>query len=193
MRVNDDENIHKVLLILRHAKSSWKDKKVDDHDRPLNNRGRREAIKMGEHLKKMNVSPDTIITSSALRAIETTKYLCRYSGYNNLVEVNFSLHRGGIDDYINALSTIPNEKQIILIVGHNPDLEELAGILINRKIRIPTCTLVQLKLSTENWKSIDLHCNFRSELVDMWRPKKKLNNDVSILGSCQQSKIENNV
>ncbi len=44
-----DENIHKVLLILRHAKSSWKDKKVDDHDRPLNNRGRREAIKMGEH------------------------------------------------------------------------------------------------------------------------------------------------
>ena len=172
MPVNGDENIHKVLLILRHAKSSWKDKKADDHDRPLNNRGRREAIKMGEHLKKMNIYPDTIITSSALRAIETTKYLCRYSGYNNLVEVNFSLHRGGIDAYINALATVSNDKQKLLIVGHNPDLEELAGILINGKIRIPTCTLVQLKLSIENWKSIDLHCNFKSELVDIWRPKK---------------------
>ena len=103
MRVNGDENIHKVLLILRHAKSSWKDKKVDDHDRPLNNRGRREAIKMGEHLKIMNLLPDTIITSSALKSlVETTKYLCKYSGFNNLVEVNFSLHRGGIDAYINA-------------------------------------------------------------------------------------------
>ena len=172
MPVNREENTYKVLLILRHAKSSWKDKKVDDHDRPLNNRGRREAVKMGEHLKKSSIFPDTIITSSALRAIETTKYLCRYSGYNNLVEVNFALHRGGIDAYINALATVSNDKQKLLMVGHNPDLEELAGILINRKIRIPTCTLVQLKLSIENWKSIDLHSNFRSELVDIWRPKK---------------------
>jgi phosphohistidine phosphatase len=172
MRVKGDENIHKVLLILRHAKSSWKDKKVDDHDRPLNNRGRREAIKMAEHLKITNILPDTIITSSALRAVETTKYLCKYSGFNNLVEVNFSLHRGGIDAYINALATVSNDKQKLLIVGHNPDLEELAGILINGKIRIQTCTLVQLKLSIENWKSIDLHCNFKSELVDIWRPKK---------------------
>jgi phosphohistidine phosphatase len=172
MHVNGDENIHKDLLILRHAKSSWKDKKVDDHDRPLNNRGRREAIKMGEYLKKTNAFPDTIITSSALRAIETTKYLCKYSGYNNLVEVNFSLHRGGIDAYIDALATVSNDKQKLLIIGHNPDLEELTGILINKKIRIPTCTLVQLKLSIENWKFIDLHCNFRSELVDIWRPKK---------------------
>ncbi len=162
----------KVLLILRHAKSSWKDKKLDDHDRPLNKRGRREAIKMGEYLKKTNMMPDTIITSSALRAIETTKYTCRYSGYNNLVEVNFSLHQGGIDAYINALTAVANDKQKLLIIGHNPDLEELAGIIINKTIKIPTCTLVQINLSIENWKSISLHCNFRSELVNIWRPKK---------------------
>jgi phosphohistidine phosphatase len=172
MPVNGDKGIHKVLLILRHAKSSWKDKKVDDHDRPLNNRGRREAIKMGEHLKKTNTFPDAIITSSALRAIETTKYLCRYLGYNNLVEVNFSLHRGGIDAYTKAISTVSNDKQKLMIIGHNPDLEDLAWGLINKKIRIPTCTLIQLKLSIENWKSIDSHYNFRSELVDIWRPKK---------------------
>jgi phosphohistidine phosphatase len=171
MRVKGDQKIYKALLILRHAKSSWKNKKVDDHDRPLNKRGRKEAIKMGEHLKKTNILPDTIITSSALRAIETTKYICRYSGYNNLVEVNFSLHRGGIDSYIDSLASVSNDNQKLLIIGHNPDLEELVGILINRTIRIPTCTLVQLKLFIEDWKSIDLHCNFRSELVDVWRPK----------------------
>ncbi len=172
MRVSGGEKIYKVLLILRHAKSSWKDKKLDDHDRPLNKRGRREAIKMGEYLKKMNMMPDTIITSSALRAIETTKYTCRYSGYNNLVEVNFSLHQGGIDAYINALTAVANDKQKLLIIGHNPDLEELAGIIINKTIKIPTCTLVQINLSIENWKSISLHCNFRSELVNIWRPKQ---------------------
>ena len=172
MPVNGDNGNYKVLLILRHAKSSWKDKKVDDHDRPLNNRGRSEAIRMGEHLKKMNIFPDTIITSSALRAIETTKFLCRYSGYNNLVEVNFSLHQGGIEAYTKAIATVSNNKQKLMIIGHNPYLEYLAEGLINRKIRIPTCTLIQLKLSIENWKSIDSHYNFRSELVDLWRPKK---------------------
>jgi phosphohistidine phosphatase len=86
-----DEKINKILLILRHAKSSWKNKKLEDYDRPLNKRGKSEAIKMGKYLKEMAILPNLIITSSALRAIETTKYVCKHAGYENLIEVDSSL------------------------------------------------------------------------------------------------------
>ena len=100
MHVKEDQEENKVLLILRHAKSSWKNKKLNDHDRPLNKRGRKEAIKMGEYLREMDLVPDAIITSSALPAIETTTLVCRQSSYNGVVEVNFSFHAGNTLSYI---------------------------------------------------------------------------------------------
>lgn len=172
MHAKGGKQVSKVLLILRHAKSSWKNKKLNDHDRPLNKRGRNEAVKMGGYLKKINVIPDAIVTSSALRAIETTTLVCRNCDYDKLVEVNFAFHKGGTDSYVQAISTAPEDKKILMIVGHNPDVEDLASVITNRTIRIPTCTLVQIDLLVENWKSITLHSSFKSEIVNVWRPKK---------------------
>jgi phosphohistidine phosphatase len=172
MHVKGDNQVSKVLLILRHAKSSWKNKKLNDHDRPLNKRGRNEAVKMGLYLKKINLIPNTIVTSSALRAIETTTLVCRNCDYDKLVEVNFAFHKGGADSYIQAISTAPEDKRILLIVGHNPDVEDLVGVITNRNIRIPTCTLIQINLSIANWKNITLHDSYKSEIVNVWRPKK---------------------
>ena len=172
MHVKRDEQDYKVLLILRHAKSSWKNKKLSDHDRPLNKRGRREAIKMGEYLSKVNMIPDSIITSSALRAIETTTAVCRNCKYDKLVEVNFAFYKGGVDAYIQAISITPQDKTKLLIVGHNPDLEDLVSVITGRTIRIPTCTLVQIKWARENWKYIQLHSQLYGEIRTIWRPKK---------------------
>lgn len=171
MHVKREKQGSKVLLILRHAKSSWKNKKLNDHDRPLNKRGRNEAIKMGGYLKKMNIIPDAIVTSSALRAIETTTLVCRNCDYNKPLEVNFAFHKGGIDSYFHAISNAPEDKKILLIVGHNPDVEDLVSVLTNRTIRIPTCTLVQIDMSIENWKHITLNRSFKSEIVNVWRSK----------------------
>jgi phosphohistidine phosphatase len=172
MHVKGDERFHKVLLILRHAKSSWKNKKLDDHDRPLNRRGRREAIEMGEYLKKTNMIPNAIVTSSATRAIETTTLVCRNCSYNKLVEVNFEFHRGGTSAYIHAISIAPNDKNILLIVGHNPDLEDLIKVITNRTIKLPTCTLIQINMNIKNWKSTAIYGSFKSEIVNIWRPKR---------------------
>lgn len=167
----NDERSNRILLILRHAKSSWKNKKLDDHDRPLNKRGRSEAIKMGKYFNKMSILPNLIITSSALRAIETTKYVCKHARYENLVEVNSSLYGSNIDNYISVISTAFKTKDKLLIIGHNPVLEELVRFTANKIITLPTCTLVQINLIFENQDSISLHDNFRSEIVNVWRPR----------------------
>ncbi|MDR4489826.1 MAG: histidine phosphatase family protein [Candidatus Nitrosocosmicus sp.] len=172
MHVNREQSRNKVLLILRHAKSSWKNKKLNDHDRPLNKRGRKESVKMGEYLKNMDLIPDTIITSSALRAIETTTLLCRQSGYNGIVEVNFSFHEGNTTSYIQAITTSHEDKDRILIVGHNPTLEQLLNQLTNKTVRLPTCTLVQIKLNVSSWNRVIHHSGSKPEIVDIWRPKK---------------------
>lgn len=172
MHVNREQNRNKVLLILRHAKSSWKNKKLNDHDRPLNKRGRKEAIKMGEYLKNMDLMPDTIITSSALRAIETTTLLCRQGGYNGIVEVNFSFLEGNTTSYLQSISTSHEDKDRLLIVGHNPALEQLITTLTNKTVRLPTCTLVQIKLNVASWNTMLHNSGSKPEIVTIWRPKK---------------------
>ncbi|MDN5868725.1 MAG: histidine phosphatase family protein [Candidatus Nitrosocosmicus sp.] len=167
----NDGRSNKILLILRHAKSSWKNKKLDDHGRPLNKRGRSEAIKMGKYLNKMSILPNLIITSSALRAIETTKYVCKHARYENLVEVNSSLYGSNMDNYISVISTAFKTEEKLLIVGHNPVLEELVSFIANKIITLPTCTLVQINLIFENRDSISLYDIFRSEIVNVWQPK----------------------
>ncbi|HET6588762.1 MAG TPA: histidine phosphatase family protein [Candidatus Nitrosocosmicus sp.] len=172
MHVNREQNSNKVLLILRHAKSSWKNKKLNDLNRPLNKRGRNEAVKMGEYLKSMDLMPDMIITSSALRARETATLLCRQSGYDGMVEVNFSLHEGDTTSYIQAITTSHEDKNKLLIVGHNPTLEQLLSLLTNKTVSLPTCTLVQIKLNVASWNKVIYHSGSKPEIVNIWRPKK---------------------
>ena len=133
----EEKKFNKILLILRHAKSSWKNKKLEDYDRPLNKRGRSEAIKMGKYFKEMDILPNLIITSSALRAIETTKYVCKHAGYESLIEVDSSLYGSDIDNYISVISAAFKTRDRVLIIGHNPALEELVSLITN-KIMIST-------------------------------------------------------
>jgi len=69
----------KTLLLLRHAKSSWEDTKLDDHNRPLNERGKKDAPVMGDYLKNKNLTPDLIISSTAKRAKDTSKLVAKQS------------------------------------------------------------------------------------------------------------------
>ncbi|MCJ7765816.1 MAG: histidine phosphatase family protein, partial [Thiovulaceae bacterium] len=78
----------KTLLILRHAKSSWKEEHLSDHDRPLNKRGRHDAPKMGQLIRKKGLAPQLIICSSAKRARETVERLTEACGYK--YELRFS-------------------------------------------------------------------------------------------------------
>src|SRR5437870_2049014 len=114
----------KSVLVLRHAKSSWKHPELADQDRPLNKRGKRDAPRMGRILKKERLVPDIIISSTAVRARATAEAVAKASGYQRDITFNRSLYAAGPQAYIDALHDLDDNVRV-LIVGHNPGLEEL--------------------------------------------------------------------
>ena len=93
----------KTLLVLRHAKSSWKNATLADYERPLNKRGKRDAPRMGELIKQEGIVPDLIISSSAERALATAEAVARASGYESEIQTTRQLYHGWPDNYIEAI------------------------------------------------------------------------------------------
>ena len=98
----------KNLLILRHAKSSWEFTDLSDHDRPLNNRGKRDAPRMGKVLLKERLVPQLIISSSAARARSTAEKVAKTSHYGGEISVESSLYRAGSSAYLDTLRHLTN-------------------------------------------------------------------------------------
>jgi phosphohistidine phosphatase len=158
----------KTLLILRHAKSSWK-KPVADHDRPLNKRGKSDAPRMGKVLRDADLAPDLIISSTAERARETAAKVAQHSGYAGAVELSSDLYLAGPDGYRRVLRGVSDALERVLVVGHNPGAEMLLESLTGRSETLPTAALAQVRLEIEHWS--DLDDGAKGVLVELWRPR----------------------
>ena len=161
----------KLLLLLRHAKSSWKDLNLKDHDRPLNKRGNKDGLEMGKVLKDLDINPDLIISSTAKRAVDTAKLVAKNCGYDKEIETNSNLYASTVDDYIDIICSIDDKYRKILVIGHNPVIEDLVQRLFNRVEIIPTCTLVQMLLNIKSWNLLDRIDYKDVNLVRIIRPK----------------------
>jgi phosphohistidine phosphatase len=164
------KNGNKVLLILRHAKSSWKEPDLQDHDRPLNKRGKRDAPRMGKLLKKQDLVPDLVISSTAKRAKDTAKAVGESSKYKGRVELNPSLYGADFDAYLTALRLVPDDFNKVLIVGHNPALDELVAALTGKMEHMPTCALAEVDLKITSWRN--LGNKIEGQLINIWRPRE---------------------
>ncbi len=160
----------KSVMILRHAKSSWKDPDIDDHERPLNKRGKHDAPLMGDLLKNEHLVPDLIISSTAKRALSTAKRVAESSGYKGKITSDRSLYAAEPDAYINVLRHLSNEYTQILMVGHNPGLEELVSMLSGEEHIMPTCSLAYIQFSVNSWNEINYKS--RGKLVRTWQPQE---------------------
>ena len=160
----------KTLLILRHAKSSWKDVTQADHDRPLNKRGLSDAPRMGQLLRDEDLLPDLIITSTARRALMTVEGLVEASGYDGEVHLTNDFYHASTEAILAVLSQVPDDFQRVMVVGHNPGLEALLDVLTGEYLRIPTAALTQVSLSIQCWAEIG--DDIMGVLVDFWRPKE---------------------
>lgn len=160
----------KTLLILRHAKSSWKFPDLADHDRPLNKRGKRDAPKIGNLLKEKDLVPDIIISSTAVRAEKTAKMVAKASKYKGKVTLTDSLYAAGPDAYIDVLRNLQNKYNTVLIIGHNPGLEELVKILSGEEHHVmSTCALAHIRLDIQSWSDI-VQMTGKGRLVRLWNP-----------------------
>jgi phosphohistidine phosphatase len=158
----------KSLLILRHAKSSWKHPELTDHDRPLNKRGKRDAPCMGEILRSEHLIPEAIISSTAARAHATAEAVAKASGYKGEVTLNRSLYAAGPEAYLDVLHDLSDDYVRVLIVGHNPGLEELVEMLTGETHPLPTCSFAHIKLHVDGWLDIDYET--KGQLAGIWQP-----------------------
>ena len=159
----------KSILILRHAKSGWKHPELNDHDRPLNKRGKRDAPLMGEFLKNENLIPEFIISSNAKRAHSTAKIVAKASGYKGEIALNQSLYEALPAAYIDVLRDLSNEYARVLVVGHNPGLEELVSMLTGESHSLSTCSLVHIQLRVNKWTEMDNKT--KGKLSGIWHPR----------------------
>lgn len=160
----------KTLLILRHAKSSWKRPDLDDHDRPLNARGRRDAPRMGALLRRRGLTPDLVVSSTAVRARTTAEQVAEESGYGGQVTLDRRLYLAAPEALVDVVGSLGGGAARVLVVGHNPGLEDLLARLTGAAEALPTAALAQVALPIAAWR--ELRASTRGRLVALWRPKE---------------------
>jgi phosphohistidine phosphatase len=161
----------KKLFIVRHAKSSWDFPELDDYERPLNKRGKRDAPEMGRRLLQRQIRPDGMIASPAKRAADTSKLIAN--------EISFSIaeikkepmfyHASNIS-MISVLRSIGKDIDTLMIFGHNPGLTDLVNFLSGTNIfNIPTCGIAEIEFDVSSWAEIEKDAG---ELKSFDYPKK---------------------
>lgn len=161
----------KTLMLLRHAKSSWKDESLEDHERPLNKRGKKTAPVMGHLIRDQGLVPELIVSSTAVRARKTAEAAakeCSYPGNITLTEELYLATAGEILRY--AQERTEETLSRIMLVGHNPGMEELVALLSGQRERFPTAALAVLELDIGSWRQLELGVD--AKLKNLWRPKE---------------------
>ena len=159
----------KTLLILRHAKSSWSDAGLRDHDRPLNPRGKRDAPRMGRLIAAEDLVPDLIVSSTAVRARTTAALAAAEFDEEVEIETTRDLYGAYPDEYIDVAEDRGGEAERLMVVGHNPGITALVTRLSGAVEYMPTAALAVVELNIADWS--ELGRAEEGRLVGFWRPK----------------------
>ena len=167
----------KTLYLLRHAKSSWDDPTLADHDRPLAPRGRKAAPRMAVWLRTEARRPDMVICSSAARARETWDLMARELQPAPEVDIRRSVYDAGPDQLIAIARGAPARVATLMLVGHNPAMEEAAAMLAGdgdaralatMQSKYPTAAVAELTFEVDSWQQIGRDTGHLARFV---RPK----------------------
>lgn len=172
----------KTLVILRHAKSDWADATLQDFDRPLNERGREAAPLMGRFIAQLGLAIDLVLVSSAKRTRETWALVEPHVGAHAKADIRRDLYLADADALMTALRQIDDEHERVMIIGHNPGLEDLVLALARKdqprdgktmlkriQEKFPTCALAILRCDIRHWR--DLYWG-ASEIVAYHTPRE---------------------
>jgi phosphohistidine phosphatase len=160
----------KTLLLLRHAKSSWEDPQLDDHERPLNSRGRRVAPLMGQRLREEQLEPDFVFCSTAVRTRETAALVFAEQTTSRRISYHAELYHAEPAQISRFLNHVDASLQRILIIGHNPGLEDLLATLTGKTVSFPTASLAHVDLNLKSWSQFNSET--RGRLAQIWRPRE---------------------
>jgi phosphohistidine phosphatase len=154
----------KRLILLRHAKSSWDDPVERDFDRPLNAKGKRAAMTMGEHMQEQGVTFDAAIASPAVRVAETLESVAK--GYGEAIEPEWDrrVYLASNMTLLDLVHETDNSIDALLLAGHNSGLEDLVLLLVPDskgdearsavEEKFPTCSLAEMEFDVESWEDL---------------------------------------
>ena len=162
----------KTLTLVRHAKSSWKDRTLRDRDRPLNKRGTRDAPVMGQRIAAAGIRPSLIISSPAVRAWTTAKVIAGELGFPlEFLQREESLYLASLDNWLDVVAAQEESFENIMLFGHNPGLTDFANYLSpGLTHNVPTAGVVSVNIDRDDWL---LYERPKTELVVYDYPKKQ--------------------
>jgi phosphohistidine phosphatase len=146
----------KTLFIIRHAKSSWDEEGLNDHERPLVEKGKKRTLKIADYLLSQKITVDLIISSDAVRARDTAYILALELSYpEKKIQLNSTVYNGDAESLADILLNLPDEINSMILVGHNPSVTALANFFLKKKIEwLPTSGVVGIEFETVKWAQI---------------------------------------
>lgn len=167
----------KKLLLLRHAKSDWNDFTLEDHERPLNERGKRNASQIGRYMADHNLTPDMIFCSTAIRTRETLGLILEETPLTCPIEFRPDIYEATSRALMDIIKSCPDKYHHIMLVGHNPAMQYLGLELSNNldgkhrqqlEKHLPTGTLQCHTLNLDSFESVSENSSILDRLI---RPK----------------------
>jgi phosphohistidine phosphatase len=160
----------KYLLLVRHAKSSWK-LDVADFQRPLNKRGETDAPKMAKRLEKQSIKLDLLLSSTAVRALSTAKILAKSVSIEaKKLQKTADIYLASENKLLKIIKNLDDNCQYVGLVGHNPGLTTLTHQLTGKSLdNIPTCGMAYIQFDVDNWQAVDFK---KGKLLFFDFPKK---------------------
>jgi len=158
------------LIVMRHAKSDWANSRLSDHDRPLNDRGRRVAPLMGQYFVAKKMQPHAVIASTATRVRETLSLLLAELPCEPLLFFEQSLYLATTDVLVAHVRGLHDSWAETMIVGHNPGLSEFVSRLAAKPIEMPTAAVAILESDALTWADAITSKSWR--LTDNWKPRE---------------------
>ena len=159
----------RTLYLLRHAKSSWKDVNLADFDRPLSGRGRKACETVGLFLKEKEISFDLVVSSPAVRARQTIELVLRTAKMRPELRFDERIYEATPARLLELVSQIENESKAVLLVGHNPGMQELLLLLTGQNEEYPTAALTKIAFKNLKWNEVG---NKKGNLEWIVRPKE---------------------
>jgi phosphohistidine phosphatase len=147
----------KTLLLVRHAKSSWDDSSISDFDRPLNDRGKKDAPEMAERLKDKGLKIDLFVSSPAKRARKTARIFAKaFDVEKEDIQLVDELYMASPSAFAKAIASLDDDVKTVAIFSHNPGITEYASSLANVRIdNMPTCSVYAVQADIKNWSEFD--------------------------------------
>lgn len=162
-------SLKKMLVLMRHAKSDWSDGSLGDHDRGLNARGQRDAPRMAQWLAQLEIVPDRILCSSAIRTRQTVSLMTPHWPSQPEVSYCQSLYLSAPETMLETINSDGLDAEVLMLVAHNPGTTHLVGLLAGSYIEMPTAAIAIFQVDLSAWEQ--LRSSTPAELLHYMRPK----------------------